>query len=98
MQMLSHQATCETKAGSYCLRPLTVAWRSILLPARCFTSTLSFGVGTNFTSFIRELLKADQEGVRRSTSAKKRSRGQGIILRTVHLSFTCDRRLLPQIR
>jgi hypothetical protein len=29
--------------ASYLPNPLTVAWRSILLPAKCFTSTVSFG-------------------------------------------------------
>src|SRR5262245_26941082 len=67
-------ASCgRTNPEPYRAIRLTVAWRRNLLPARCFTSTLSFG-WHHFTPFIRELLKADQEVVRRSTSAKKRSR------------------------
>jgi hypothetical protein len=29
--------------GHYCTKPFTVAWRSVLVPARCFTRTISLG-------------------------------------------------------
>jgi hypothetical protein len=48
---------------------LSVAWRSVLLPARCFTRTISLG-SHHLTSVDREDLKAVQDVTRRSTSAK----------------------------
>ena len=39
--------------GNLVAKPLTAAWRSVLLPARCFTSTTSFG-WHHFTSVVRE--------------------------------------------
>jgi hypothetical protein len=38
---------------SYCASPFTVACRRCLLPARCFTITVSFGGGTHLTSANR---------------------------------------------
>ena len=46
-----------------------MAWRSVLLPARCFTRTVSLG-WHHLTSIIREDLNAAQDVVRRSSSAK----------------------------
>jgi hypothetical protein len=53
---------------AYRTKPLTVAWRTILLPARCFTSTVSLG-WHHLTS--REPLNAAQDVARRSSSEKK---------------------------
>ena len=49
-----------------------MAWRSVLLPAKCFTRTVSLG-WHQLTSPIRELLNAAHDVVRRSSSAIKLS-------------------------
>jgi hypothetical protein len=41
----------------YCAKALTVAWRSVLLPARCFTRTISLG-WHHLTSVSREDARA----------------------------------------
>ena len=43
-----------------CVNDLTVAWRSVLLPARCFTRTVNAG-WYHLTSTIRELFNAAQD-------------------------------------
>ena len=53
--------------------PLTVAWRRVLLAARCFTRTLSLG-WHHLTSVSRDDLNASQDVVRRSTSASNFAR------------------------
>ena len=53
----------------YCTNALTVAWRSILLPDKCFTTTVSFG-WHHLTSLSREDLNIAQDVVRRSTTVK----------------------------
>src|SRR5262245_20829433 len=61
----------EVGAGAdmlYCPKPFTVAWRSVLLPARCFTRTISLG-SHHLTSLNRDDLNASQDVARRSTSA-----------------------------
>src|SRR5690242_18383123 len=47
---------------SYCAKALTVAWRSVLLPARCFTRTVSLG-WHHLTSVSREDLNAAHDMV-----------------------------------
>ena len=54
-------------------KPLTVAWRSNLLPAKCFTSTTSFG-WHHLASVSRDDLNAARGVARRSSSAKNRVR------------------------
>ena len=77
----------DLKATGYCLDcprwgktsyrqhddSLTVAWRSVLLPARCFTSTVSFG-WHHLTSVSRDNLTAAHDVARRSSSAENRVR------------------------
>src|SRR5262245_18312199 len=53
----------------YCAKPFTVACRSVLLPARCFTRTISSG-SHHLTSVSRVDLNAAQDVVRRSSTAK----------------------------
>ena len=53
----------------YRANALTVAWRSVLLPARCFTRTISLG-SHHLASVSRVDLNAAQDVVRRSSTAK----------------------------
>ena len=60
----SFRIKADQFASHYLAKPLTVAWRRNLLPAKCLTSTVSFG-SHHLTSFDLELLKEAQEDVRR---------------------------------
>src|SRR5262249_28914013 len=54
---------------TYRTSPFTVAWRTVLLPARCFTSTVSFG-SHQLVLDCRSDLNAAHAPVKRSTSAR----------------------------
>jgi hypothetical protein len=56
----SFRIKADQFASHYLAKPLTVAWRRNLLPAKCLTSTVSFG-SHHLTSFDLELLKEAQE-------------------------------------
>ena len=55
------------------MKPLTVAWRRSLLPAKCFTTAVSFG-WHHLASVMRDDLNAARGVARRSSSAKNQAR------------------------
>ena len=70
-------------------------WRRVLLPARCFTSTVSFG-WHHLTSCIREFLNAAHDVARRSSSPRNRARSSPASdeCRLQHISdrhYPCER-------
>ena len=65
--------------------PLTVAWRSGLLPARCLTRATSFG-WHHFASASRDDLSAPQEVARRSSARNPLGGIMGLCLLSVRLS------------
>ena len=59
--------------GLSVVKCFTVAWRSVPLPARCFTSTVSFG-WHHLTPVSLDNLNAAHDVARRSSSAKNQVR------------------------
>jgi hypothetical protein len=65
MRPLLHVQPTALIVRAYRTKPLTVAWRSSLLPAKCFTSTTSFGWHQPYLNAAHDVVF--QSGTRRNT-------------------------------
>ena len=54
----------------YCTKPFTMAWRSVLLPAKCFTHTVSLGWHHLTSVSRREMIPKDKFARRPSWTPK----------------------------